>query len=35
MCQVNLGALIIGGCCRVTADDLPTIEAEMINGLCA
>jgi len=32
---VNLGALIIGGCCRVTADDLPTIEAEMINGLCA
>ena len=32
--KVKLGALLIGGCCRVSADDLPNIEAEMIKGLC-
>ena len=31
---VGLGAVVVGGCCRVPAETLPLIQAELVRGLC-
>ena len=31
---VGLGALLVGGCCRVPAASLPAIHGHMVMGLC-
>ena len=31
---VALGAVGVGGCCRVAAETLPSIQQEMVRGLC-